>query len=444
MVEQYVNSGSYIVDNMKDVLLKACLGTCVGVTLCDNEARVGGLLHILLPEPTGSDMNYPAETYASTGMPNFIDAMCKKGASKENMTACIAGGALVGPVSEMDLSLDIGGRSTEIVLSVLKQEGIPVSRMEAGGFFACKLTLSLNTFETVIEPLVDGDMPVDIEAVKPSFREIKMAIQTVRPIPQIVLKILRMIRKDDYDIEEVGREVSKDQIITAKVLQLCNSPVMGLKVMVDSINRAIVILGEKKLMQLILSASVEAMFPDVMYGYSLCRGGLYQHSLGTAFAAMELASLTGVVTPDLAYTAGLLHDIGKIPLDQYVSLVVPYFYRSVNDGKREVLDVEKETFGISHVEAGGILGRKWSLPVDLIDAIEYHHYPEDTDRNRELVTLVYFADLIMSRFQVGYELESLNTDMFTQRLDVLGLKPNQFYDMISRIPPSVFSMADNL
>jgi len=287
-------------------------------------------------------------------------------------------------------------------------------------------------------------MPVDIEAVKPSFREIKMAIQNVRPIPQIVLKILRMIRKDDYDIEEVGREVSKDQIITAKVLQLCNSPVMGLKVMVDSINRAIVILGEKKLMQLILSASVEAMFPDVMYGYSLCRGGLYQHSLGTAFIAMELASLTGVVTPDLAYTAGLLHDIGKIPLDQYVSLVVPYFYRSVNDGKREVLDVEKETFGISHVEAGGILGRKWSLPVDLIDVIEYHHYPEDTDRNRELVTLVYFADLIMSRFQVGYELESLNTDMFTQRLDVLGLKPNQFYDMISRIPPSVFSMADNL
>jgi putative nucleotidyltransferase with HDIG domain len=253
-----------------------------------------------------------------------------------------------------------------------------------------------------------------------------------------------MVRVDNYDIQDVAREIRQDQIITAKVLQLCNSPIMGLKVMVSSIDRALVILGEKKLLQLILSATVETMFPEVIYGYSLCRGGLYQHALGTAIVAMELSSLAGNVNPDIAYTAGLLHDIGKIPLDQYVSLVAPYFYRSVNDGAREIIEVEKETFGISHAETGGILAKKWSLPAELIDVIKYHHRPEDTGRNRELVTIVYFADLIMSRFQVGHELDRLNTDMFAQRLDILGFKPNQFYDMVSRIPPSVFSMADSI
>ncbi|MFO7600209.1 MAG: chemotaxis protein CheD, partial [Candidatus Desulfacyla sp.] len=97
-----VPSGSYVVSESKNLILEAFLGTCVGVSLCDQEAGVGGLIHLLLPEPTSSDIFDQPETYASTGLPLFIKALCDAGASRHRLEARIAGGALVGPLAERD------------------------------------------------------------------------------------------------------------------------------------------------------------------------------------------------------------------------------------------------------------------------------------------------------------------------------------------------------
>ncbi len=104
-----------------------------------------------------------------------------------------------------------------------------------------------------------------------------------------------------------------------------------------------------------------------------------------------------------------------------------------------LIDAEKEAFGFSHDEAGGLLAERWSLPRSLADAIRHHHVPENSTVNPELTHHVYLADLLMSRFRAGHELERLGTKALRPRLERLGIRPEQFPVIVDRMPRNVFS-----
>jgi putative nucleotidyltransferase with HDIG domain len=436
--KQCVASGNYVVSSGKRAILEAYLGSCVGLTLCDSKACVGGLCHFLLPEPTGLDKPSKPAMYATTGLPLFIRALCDAGADKHRLGATIAGGALVGPVSREDLNLDIGGRTAETVQILLREEGIPILKAETGGYFSCRLCLDLETLTSSIEPIDKQLSARRREFKKPTSRDISDAISVVRPIPQIALKITRMIYDGNHSMVQVAGEIKQDQIISARILRLCNSTFIGLRRKVDSIDRAAVILGEKMLLQLAIAASLEQSFSDSGEGYSLCRGGLFQHALRTAIVTEELAQFTGSAAADIAYTAGLLHDIGKVVLDQYMSPIYPFFYRRTQIDKMELCGAEREKLGITHPEVGGLLAEKWRLPENLTDTIRHHHYPERATGDPELTHLVYLADLLMSRFQVGQELECLNMEALSARLQRIGLATSQFPRIVDLIPQRIF------
>ena len=438
MQKDIISSGKYAVSEAGPRVMEAYLGTCLGITLCDAQNGLAGLIHLLLPEPTGTNVAFHNATYASTGVPHFIGALCAAGASMENLRACIAGGALIGPVSEQDLSLDIGGRTAEIAHDILQKSHIPVVMAEVGGYFGCRLRLDLSTLETGIKPLYTSEAPPRLDIPVPTLQDIEDRIQYIQPIPQIALKILRMLHEDKCSLRHIGHQVQQDQVIASRVINLCNSALFGLRYTVDSIDRALVLVGEKQLLRLVMSASLQTMFPNKNYGYSLCKGGMYQHALGTAMVASELASFTGRAAPDVAYTAGLLHDIGKIPLDQYLSPLVPFFYRAVHSEGFELCRLEQEQFHISHTEAGGLLAEHWQLPETLADVIRHHHEPEKARVDRDLTTLVYLADLLMSRFQMGQKPDRMNTHRLAQRLQQLGLTREQFPVLVDRIPKGVF------
>lgn len=117
------------------MILEAVLGTCIGVAMYDPVTEVGGLIHLLLPEPFSPDSTYMPEKYASKGLPVFIDALYNAGASKENLKAVIAGGGLIGQITELDFDLDIGGRTFEVVRRILSEKKINIEMSETGGFF---------------------------------------------------------------------------------------------------------------------------------------------------------------------------------------------------------------------------------------------------------------------------------------------------------------------
>ncbi|MDH4205909.1 MAG: HDOD domain-containing protein, partial [Desulfobacteraceae bacterium] len=229
MKKQIVTSGTSVISQKINESLEAYLGSCVGITLIDRQANVGGLLHLLLAEATGMDVFFQPKSYASTGMPYFIKELIDAGASKERLEACVAGGALIGPLSDQDLSLDIGGRTAEVVQVYLENQGIPIIESETGGYSGRKMGLNLYHWNTTIEPTWQIERPSTSPFQTDVVFNIDEAIQRIKPIPQVALKVIRMIHRDDYTMKEVGSEIRQDQVISGRVLNLCNSTVMGLK-----------------------------------------------------------------------------------------------------------------------------------------------------------------------------------------------------------------------
>jgi putative nucleotidyltransferase with HDIG domain len=442
--QYHVAAGSFYVTHSEPLILQSFLGTCVGVALFDEEAQVGGLIHLLLPEPVSRTGATQPEKYASTGFPLFLEALCKEGASKSRLKAFIAGGALVGPLKDCDLHLDIGGRTAETVLQYLKTEKIRVEKSETGGFFTCSMNLNMQNGQCSIEPApLDKDSTTG-EIHLASAGEIEPAMENIQPIPQVVLKILRLIDNEEYEIKTLAEEIRKDQVISARTIKLCNSVAFSGSSRVESLDQALVLLGMRLLVKLVISVSVDEFFGHSGLGYSLCKGGLYHHAVGTAIIAEKLSDYTGSVKPGLAYTAGLLHDIGKVVLDQSIASAYPLFYRRLYEEENNVLEAENEILGFNHAQVGHKLARKWLFPESLCDVIRNHHRPEKAVRYLELAHVVYLADLLMSRFHSGLELERLNTESLASRIETIGLSIDKFADIVDLIPIGVFESSPEL
>ncbi|MEA3223504.1 MAG: HDOD domain-containing protein, partial [Thermodesulfobacteriota bacterium] len=255
----------------------------------------------------------------------------------------------------------------------------------------------------------------------------------VRPIPQIAIKIAKMLDDQDYDISAVANEIKKDQVISAKILRLCNSSYVNPMTEITSIDHALIYLGKKTILKLNASAGSEEFFSQFGEGYSLCKGGLYQHALGTARLCEKLARLSGMLSPDVAYTAGLLHDIGKVVLDQYIANIQPLFYRQIQEEGKDSSIVEKNIFNTDHTKTGELLAKNWNLPKTIIDAISFHHIPDIAETNKELVHLVYVANLIMNRFQAGLNLSYIDPSILEGSLCILGLNSSQIPGIVNTL-----------
>jgi len=430
----YVGAGSYRVSNNSSEILEAVLATCVGVVVVDRSAKVGGLYHILLPEQSweGSDMD--PEICATTGLPLFLEALRAEGCTVGNMEATIAGGALFGEISKADLDLDLGGRTVEVANRILKQAGIPVLQSETGGYFGARLELSLNTLNCEITPIFLSPQQGVAAPIQLNIKSLDRTISRVRPIPQVALKLIRSICAEDYDLRDIAAAIRQDQVISAKVIRVCNSAYVGASEEITSIEKATMMLGGRMVGQIIITSAMDQFFADCERSYSMSKGGLYHHSISTAIVAEQISKLTGKAAPDIAYTAGLLHDIGKVLLDQYVASAMPLFYKSMVEDGDQLLQAERSLLGITHLEAGARLAELWKFPPALQDAIACHSFPSYSRNDKTLTHLVYLADLLVSRFDAGRELDCIGTDEFTEMLEHLNLTKSTLPALIGQIP----------
>jgi len=407
----YIPAGRFRVGKKSPHRFQACLGTCLGLALYDQEREAGGLIHILLPSPPGEAGFEPdtPEKYASTGIPMLINELIRMGCTTKALKATIAGGALVGPVSRIDLGLDIGGRSADIARQILKEQGIEILRSETGGFFACTLELDMTTGETKIAPAWETCTAPDAKAPVPDTQAIMSTIDNLQPVPQIALKILRMFNRDCHSLNDISQELSRDQVLSARTLQMCNAVFFSGTMKIDTLKDAVMVLGREMLVKNVITAALESYFRQTgPSGYSLCKGGLFFHTVGVACLAERLARQTGLCPPCLAYTAGLLHDIGKVVLDQHISDHLPLFFRTLKKEGQSIIQAEEEVLGFNHCRTGVILAEKWGFSEALTEVIRCHHTPEDAKSHAHLVEITYLADRIMGKFFTGFDIDKIN------------------------------------
>jgi putative nucleotidyltransferase with HDIG domain len=442
---EHIPAGSFRAEKQQPVLLQAFLGTCVGVALYDRIAKVGGMIHILLPEPPSTPPHEHPEKYAETGLPALLKELFAMGADPVNLTATVAGGALVAPLSQLDVNLNIGGRSTEIALEILNRHGIRVVKSETGGFFTCTLELNMETGQFAIKPasLPREEMDKEFSFSPPTSEDVARTINNLKPIPQAALKILSMVHEKRHDIRAITQELAKDQVLSARVLQTSNSAMFAGRIQIESIKDAVLLLGETLLVKLIITAAVKTYFNQTgTTGYSLCKGGIFFHAVGCGVAAEKIAAITGRATPKIAYTAGLLHDIGKVVLDQYITQACPLFFRGIHHDGAAALDLEKKILAMTHCDTGALLAKKWNFSPALTEVIRFHHTPEQAANHKDLVRIVYLADLLMSRFNAGLELEKIKTKNILTTLENLGLTVLDLPGLIDSIPLNSFDIKD--
>jgi len=440
---KHIVAGQIQAGRAESDVLQAYLGTCVGLALYDESTKIGGMIHILLPEPpsTGS-VEFP-EKYASTGVPILINKLIALGALPENLKASIAGGALVGPVNQQDINLDIGGRSAEITVSILKNYKITTIKSETGGFFTYTLELDMASGKTNIRPAFEDNTKSQDKASMPSQKDILKTIDKLKPIPQTALKILRMFQSGQHDMTQITKELSQDQVLAGKTLKLCNSAFFAGSIKIESLKDAVLLLGESILIKSVIMTVVNNYFAQTgTSGYSMCKGGLFFHSVGVATLCEKITEKSKLSSIESAYTAGLLHDIGKVILDQYIADRAPYFFRQLSQKNENFLSAEKKSLGITHCAAGAFLAKKWNFPDGLYEIIQFHHTPQKAEEHKDLTYIVYLADLLMEKFYTGFDLEKIETKNFENALDHLGLTMADLPELIDTVPINKINDAD--
>ena len=231
-------------------------------------------------------------------------------------------------------------------------------------------------------------------------KEVLEAAEKLPPFPDVVWKVVPLVQKmaPVHEIEEV---IKYDPVITAKVLSLSQSPQFARRQNVTSLKDAIVALGDQQLLMVIMAACSSRYYGNDTSGYELAEGELWEHAVATALMTEIVARALGRGKVLTAYTAALLHDIGKTVLNFYVKSYFDSILSLVQEKGMRFLEAERHILGVDHQQLGALIARNWRLPGEVVTAIAYHHCPMDAKENNELVGLIYVANRMVSALGIG-------------------------------------------
>lgn len=217
-------------------------------------------------------------------------------------------------------------------------------------------------------------------------------VQNLQPLPASIHNILRALGRPETTAGELARLVALDQAMTAHTLQAANSVMLGYSTQCSSLNEAVMRLGFNQMKSVVFTGLAANPLSQRLVGYGLGAGALWQHSIATAQYARQIAKAVGYREFEEAYIAGLLHDMGKLLLDQFVLEDYTRIVELMKEKQLNVWQAEEFLFGIDHARLGGLIGKKWDLPNKLVHAIQYHHLPSFAWQYKELSAIVNIAN----------------------------------------------------
>ncbi len=200
----------------------------------------------------------------------------------------------------------------------------------------------------------------------------------IPPFPRAAQQVMGMLRDPRVQIPRVAEVVSLDQGFATKVLRMANSAYFGLPRKVSNVTEALVLLGWANVRIVLISASVGPILCRGLKSYGMEEGVLWEHSVGSAFAAQMLAKDLEASAYSMAFTSGLLHDVGKVAVDMQLRGDLRKKFIEVMDTCGEAV-AEREVVGHTHADIGGYLCDRWNLPPEIAEAIRFHNQPRSSE-----------------------------------------------------------------
>lgn len=226
------------------------------------------------------------------------------------------------------------------------------------------------------------------------------SLNEVPAMPNVIKHALNIMKDPESSTKELAKIISYDQSLSTKVLTLVNSAYYGFSQQITSISRALALIGMSKAKNIIITVAMRPML--------ISQGDkeLWQHSIKTAVGCEYIANYLKLMDVDEAFVIGFLHDLGKIVLNLKDAKLCEKVKDMAKYGS-DIIEAEHAFFGTDHQQMGGLLAKKWQLPIVITNAVKYHHDPNLSSMPVPC-TLVYLVDKLV---QDNWDPDSLKEDV---------------------------------
>ncbi|MBD3320686.1 MAG: HDOD domain-containing protein [Chitinivibrionales bacterium] len=239
-------------------------------------------------------------------------------------------------------------------------------------------------------------------------------IENLPTLPMVLRQIRKVMNNPNSSMVNVAAVVAKDQALATRTIRLVNSAYYARRTRVPSIQQAIVVLGLKTLHNLMLGLSLVKMFRNARpFGFTI--DDFWQHSFAVALLSKKIAPLSGEdIDPEEYFIAGLLHDMGRLALEQFLHEDFEKALKKAAVDKTSLRKNEKEVLGFDHADAGAWLAARWDLHEKLISALKYHHrpfeLPSEYARYEKFIQVIACANDICTAESIGNSGESVGAE----------------------------------
>lgn len=249
-------------------------------------------------------------------------------------------------------------------------------------------------------------------------------LEAVPSLPVVVAHLSRLLEDPGSSAGDIERIVGVDPALTANLLKLANSACFGLRGAVTSVRSAVTLVGTERIFELAIGAAFSRVVPHRLPGYELDSRGFWRHSVAVAVLTEQLGRAAGAEDPSGGFAAGLLHDLGKLVISDFLAQnsdeVCAYLY----DRRRGLpfIDVEHTILGTHHGLAGERLADRWHLPPIFGAVARYHHAPSEAPPEaRGVADLAHVADGVAHLLGYGADVGELARAMQSDSLERLRL-----------------------
>jgi putative nucleotidyltransferase with HDIG domain len=254
--------------------------------------------------------------------------------------------------------------------------------------------------------------------------EILNKVTNLPPAPITACKLLELLGRPSLNnMSEVVQAIEYDASLTARLLRACNSAFMSGRERVNTVEEAVLRLGYAEILQLVVALNAGSALCADLAGYGMDSNELWGHSVTSALAGQKFVEFLPKlgVNPSVAFTAGLLHDIGKVILNQLPFSRVQSMKKMIRSQQVSAIEAEVAVLGVNHAEVGAALLQRWKLPDSIVEAVAHHHEPP-ADQKATLAAVVSLADSC-ARFSDASENSAVSASN-SRVIEACGLKPD--------------------
>jgi putative nucleotidyltransferase with HDIG domain len=259
-------------------------------------------------------------------------------------------------------------------------------------------------------------------------------------LPVTVTKVIEISNNPASSPVDLNKVISMDPVLMGRVLRLINSAYYGLSDKVTSLARAIIMLGINTVKNLALSTAVLGNLGNKENFQALNMQGFWRHSLAVGVISKHIAKVRkeDPKIHEEYFIAGLLHDIGKIPLNNIFSGEYIEIMGSADRENSPLFRAESQGLGLDHSEVGTMIGDAWKLGAELKDAISYHHRPSEyRGRYGNIMSTVHISNYFAILLEIGFSGDRYPEKIHESALEELGIEMDLLDDIEERVEAEI-------